>query len=101
MGLALLFVIWLITLVSSYFFAVKTWWFPAANAAHAAAISAQMTYTFVGMGAIFIAAQLGLGWVVWKYRDRSGSAVEYSHGNTRMEVVWTTLTAVLFLGLGE
>jgi cytochrome c oxidase subunit II len=100
MGLALLFVIWLITLLSSYFFVVKTWWFPAAGAAHAAAINAQMVYTFVGMGAIFIVAQLGLGWVVWKYRDRSGGAVEYSHGNTKLEVVWTTLTAALFLGLG-
>jgi cytochrome c oxidase subunit 2 len=100
MGLALLFVIWLITIASTYFFVVKTWWFPAGAAAHAAAIDAQMMYTFLGMGVVFVAAQLGLGWVVWKFRDRSGSAVEYSHGNTRLEVVWTTLTGVLFLGLG-
>ena len=29
MGLALMLLIWLITLVSTYFFVAKTWWLPA------------------------------------------------------------------------
>ena len=33
MGLVLLVVIWLITLVSTYFFVAKTWWLPPGNAA--------------------------------------------------------------------
>lgn len=100
MGLALLFIIWLITLVSTYFFAIKKWWMPAAAAAHGAAIDQQMFLTYIVMGVVFLAAQLALGWCVWKYRDRRGAGkVHYSHGSTRLEVVWTAATAVLFLGL--
>jgi cytochrome c oxidase subunit 2 len=52
------------------------------------------------MGIVFVAAQGALGLFVWQYRDRGGSQkVTYSHGNTTMEVVWTALTAILFIGL--
>jgi cytochrome c oxidase subunit 2 len=37
---------------------------------------------------------------VWKYRETgSPRKVAYSHGNTTLELIWTTLTAVLFIGL--
>jgi cytochrome c oxidase subunit 2 len=99
MGLALLLVIWAITFVSTYFFAAQTWWLPAAASSSGPAIDAQFTRTFVLMGIIFVAAQVGLGLFVWKYRDRGGAKAEYSHGNTRLELIWTTLTAILFIGL--
>lgn len=99
MGLALLLVIWAITFASSYFFIAKTWWMPALAASSRAPIDTQFTYTYIAMGVVFVAAQLGLGLFAWKYRDRSGSQAAYSHGNTRLEVVWTAATAVLFLGL--
>jgi cytochrome c oxidase subunit 2 len=100
MGLALLLLIWLITLASTYFFAAKTWWLPAGASAAAGWIDHQFALTFVIMGIVFLAAQLSLGYIVWKYRERASSApVEYSHGNTTLEVVWTVLTAILFIGL--
>ncbi|MGA8867263.1 MAG: cytochrome c oxidase subunit II transmembrane domain-containing protein, partial [Candidatus Sulfotelmatobacter sp.] len=100
MGLALMAVIWLITLVSTYFFVAKTWWLPPGAAAAASFIDHQFALTFVLMGIIFLAAQLGLGYIVWRYRQQPSSPpVSYSHGNTRLEVVWTVLTAVLFIGL--
>ena len=52
------------------------------------------------MGIVFVAAQGALGLFVWQYRERPDSKkVEYSHGNTKLEVLWTVLTAVLFVGL--
>jgi cytochrome c oxidase subunit II len=100
MGLALMFLIWLITLVSTYFFVAKTWWLPVGAAAAADFIDKQFALTFVLMGIVFLAAQLGLGYIVWKYRERPGAApVSYSHGNTKLEIVWTVLTLVLFVGL--
>ena len=100
MGLALMALIWLITLVSTYFFVAKTWWLPPGAAAAAGFIDGQFALTFVLMGIVFLAAQLGLGYIVWKYRDRPAAApVSYSHGNTKLEIIWTVLTAVLFIGL--
>jgi cytochrome c oxidase subunit 2 len=100
MGLALLAVIWLITFVSTYFFIAKTWWLPVGASAAAPWIDHQFALTFVLMGIIFVAAQVSLGWLVWRYRDQgSASHVEYSHGNTTLEILWTTLTAILFVGL--
>ena len=99
MGLAILAVVWLITFVSTYFFIAKTWWPHGASAA-AAFIDGQFALTSVLMGIIFVAAQLSLGYLAWKYRERPASEpVRYSHGNTTLEIVWTTLTAVLFIGL--
>jgi cytochrome c oxidase subunit 2 len=100
MGLALLAVIWLITFVSAYFFIAKTWWLPTGVAAAAARIDHQFAFTYLVMGIVFVLAQCSLGYVVWKYRDRGdASKAVYSHGNTNLEMVWTVLTAILFVGL--
>src|ERR1700726_4615351 len=100
MGLALLAIIWLITLVSTYFFAAKTWWLPHGASTSTAVIDHQFALTYVLMGIVFVAAQGALGLFVWQYRERpDGKKVEYSHGNTKLEVLWTVLTAVLFVGL--
>ena len=102
MGLVLLVVIWLITLLGSYFIIAKTWWLPVGASAAAAGIDHHFTVSYILMGSVFILAQLALGWFAWKYRDRGAGAAEpahYSHGNTTLEVVWTALTIVLFVGL--
>jgi len=100
MGLALLAIIWLITFVSTYFFIAKTWWLPHGASAAAQWIDGQFALTYVLMGVVFVLAQVSLGYLVWKYRDRpSAEPVRYSHGNSTLEVLWTTLTAILFVGL--
>src|SRR6476646_10411093 len=100
MGLALLVLIWLITFVSTYFFVAKTWWLPIGASAAAGWIDSQFTLTFVIMGIVFVAAQVSLGYIVWKYRESPSSPpVAYSHGNTTLEIVWTVLTTILFVGL--
>src|SRR3989454_10526741 len=99
MGLALLATIWLITFFSTYFFAAKTWWLPHGAAEAAPWIDHQFALTYFLMGIVFVAAQGALGLFVWQYRDRgTASKVEYSHGNTTLELLWTGLTAVLFIG---
>jgi cytochrome c oxidase subunit II len=100
MGLVILVVIWLITFVSTYFFIAKTWWLPTGASAAAAAIDQHFVLTFILMGIIFVAAQVSLGYFAWRYRDRkSAPAARYTHGNNTLEIVWTVLTAVLFIGL--
>jgi cytochrome c oxidase subunit II len=100
MGLALLVVIWLITLASTYFFAAKTWWLPVGASAATKFIDGQFALTLILMGIVFLAAQLSLGYFAWRYREQPSSApVTYSHGNVKLEVLWTLLTTILFVGL--
>src|SRR5260370_28503273 len=100
MGLLSFCVIWLIPFASTYFFVAKTWWFPAGFSTSTAAIDHQFAVTFVLMGIIFVAAQLTLGFFAWRYRsDASANRADYSHGDIRLELMWTTLTAILFIGL--
>lgn len=100
MGRALAVIIWILTLGSVSLFFVKKWWFPTAISSHAAALDQQFLLTIIVVGVAFTAAQVGLGYMVWKYRDRGQSErALYSHGSNRLEVVWTIVTAVIFIGL--
>lgn len=56
-----------------------------------------MTLTLVAI--VFVLSQLGLALVVFKYRDH-GQRAEFSHGNNKLEALWTSLTAISFVGLG-
>ena len=100
MGLVVLIVIWLITFVSTYFFIAKTWWLPTGASAAAAGIDHHFATTYILMGIVFVAAQVALGLFAWKYREQSSSGpARYIHGNNTLEIVWTVLTAILFIGL--
>src|ERR1700694_4843641 len=100
MGLALLVIIWLISLASTYFFVAKTWWLPVGASAAAAGIDHHFATTYLLMGVVFVAAQFTLGYFAWRYRDgNSSSPARYSHGNNTLEIVWTVLTFILLVGL--
>jgi cytochrome c oxidase subunit II len=102
MGRVLAVIIWILTLLSVLLFVSGKWWFPAAISNHAPALDRQFMITLVIVGLSFTAAQIGLGWMVWKYRDtgKAGDRALYSHGSNRLEVVWTVITAVIFIALG-
>jgi len=97
--LALLIVI--LTLWTVYIFVTKPiWsWFPPAINEIGHEIDRQFMRTLVITGVIFVLAQLGLAWVVFRYRSR-GQRATYSHGNNVMEVFWTLATLIMFVGLG-
>ena len=100
MGRLLGIVIWVITLASLWMFVSKRWWFPEAISEHGPSVDRQFMITIIVVGVAFAAAQIGLGWVVWKYRDTaSKQRATYSHGNSRLEVLWTVVTAVIFISL--
>jgi len=98
MALLLALVIAVITVLSMYFFTTDTWQMPPYISEYGAAYDSQFWLTLVIMGIIFFLAQIGLAYVVFRYRGQGGRA-GYSHGNTKMEIAWTTVTAVIFVGL--
>ena len=101
MGRALAVIIWILTFLSVLIFACKKWWFPAAISNHAQALNRQFMITIMVVGFAFTAAQIGLGYMLWKYRDtNNGTRAVYSHGSNKLEVLWTVITAVIFIGLG-
>src|SRR5881392_2302768 len=58
--------------------------------------------TFAGdIDGLFLAILIitGIAFVV-KYRQRPGRKAFYTHGNTRAEVIWTTIPAVTMVALG-
>jgi len=100
MALAIAVVVALITVISVAIVVLKVWWMPLDISTHGPAIDHQMNLTLIVTGIIFILAQLGLAWFVWKYRDRGdGRKAIYSHGHGMLEATWTTMAAILFIGL--
>jgi len=92
-------VVWALTVGVAYFFFAKTWWFPPPINQHGVAYDAQFMRTLVVVGVIFILAQFALGYVIVRFRNDGRGRSAYSHGNNRMETLWTSATAILFLSL--
>jgi len=100
MGLAFLIVLCLIAFSSIYFFVMKTWWFQLGASTAAAGLDHQFVNTGVAMAVAFLVAQVGLGIVLWKYRDRGdASRAGYYRGDSRPEVLVIVLAACLFMAL--
>ena len=99
MALLLLAVLWLLAAGSLYLFWQPPLWLPALASVEGAAVDRQFAVSYLWIGAAFFTAQFVLGLLIWKYRDRSGGSARYSRGNVPAEILWTVLTAALFLGL--
>jgi cytochrome c oxidase subunit 2 len=51
--------------------------------------------------AIFVLVEGMLVYVLWRFRRRSDAdAPKQTHGNTRLEIIWTIIPAVLLAGIG-
>ena len=89
--------IWLITLVTSYHFIVRTWWFPESASAHGHLLDGQFETTLIVTGIVFILAQVALGYLVWKYRQKpSSKKAIYTHGSHRLEMASIVVTTIVF-----
>ena len=87
------------TVLTVYYFMAKVYWFPAPINDIGHEIDAQFMRTLLITGIVFVAAQLGLAYAIFKFRDRGQKAASFE-GNNTMEIVWTLATIVLFVGLG-
>jgi cytochrome c oxidase subunit 2 len=98
MGRALAVFLWVMTGLSVWMFMSGRWWFPASISEHGPAYDQQFLLTIIVVGVAFAAAQVALGFAVWRYGDTGGGArAVYSHGNNRMEIIWTGITATIFI----
>jgi cytochrome c oxidase subunit II len=85
--------------ITVYLFAVHYFAPPPPITAVGEQVDHQYNLTLYATGIAFVLAQLGLGWALFRYRDR-GKPARFMRGNTALEIVWTLITATVFLGLG-
>ena len=72
---------------------------PAAITSIGLQIDHQYLLTLYATGIVFILAQLGLAFAVFRFRKR-GQPVRFSRGSTALELLWTLATMIVFLVLG-
>jgi len=78
----------------------KFGWLPTGASAAAAGIDHHFTITFILMGIVFVSGAGVLGAVrVEVPGTEVVQRAHYTHGNNTLELAWTILTAVLFIGL--
>ncbi len=95
--LALLLVV--LVVVTVYVFYSNLYPAPASITSVGKLIDHQYDLTLYVTGTVFILSQLGLAYAVFRFRDR-GQRAHFTRGNNTMELLWTTATIILFLGLG-
>src|SRR5580704_17409250 len=95
--LALLIVI--LVAVTVYVFATNLYPPPSTITAVGQLVDQQYFLTLCVTGTVFILSQLGLAYAIWRFRDR-GQPAHFTRGNNTLEMIWTTATIILFLGLG-
>jgi cytochrome c oxidase subunit 2 len=88
----------LLVLATLYAFAARLFPPPPPITSTALLVDRQYQLTLYVAGVVFVLAQLGLAFAVFRFRDR-GQRARFDRGNAAMEILWTSVTFVVFLGL--
>jgi cytochrome c oxidase subunit 2 len=77
-----------------------SWWLPRQASTFGPGIDGLFTAILIITGIAFFVVEIGLVWFVIKYRGRPGQKGFYTHGSTKVEVIWTAVPAVTVVVLG-
>lgn len=75
------------------------YWAPEAATVGAKKVDTLLNFIFYLTAAVFVLTQSVYIYYLVKYRKRPGSKAYYSHGNNKLEIVWTAIPTAIFLGL--
>jgi cytochrome c oxidase subunit 2 len=75
------------------------WWLPRNVAVAGREIDGLFYFIFWLTTAVFIGVNAFMIYYMVKYRAKRGVKAHYTHGNNTVEVIWTTIPAVIFIGL--
>ena len=78
--------------VSTYYF-TRPWLPPLMS--DRVAIDHSIWWSLLVTGLVFIATNLVLAWLSWRYQDREGARASHWHDNTKLEWTWTAATAAI------
>jgi len=75
------------------------YWAPEAVTVTGQRIDVLLNFIFYLTGAVFVLTQAVYIYYLVKYRKRPGSKAYYSHGNNKLEIIWTAIPTAIFIGL--
>jgi cytochrome c oxidase subunit II len=100
MARALVLFFWFLAIATAAAFIVHPVWLPELVSVHGADVDRQIDFTFGVAGVAFFLAQMLLGCCLWRFGAKSLVPARYWHESPRMEIAWTLVTAIAFVGLG-
>ena len=87
--------------VSVALFWAHVWWLPADISTTGPALDRQLQLTLLVCAVLFVRAQGGLAWAVWRFRERTDGRKAHGRcGNGKLEAAWTLAATALFVGMG-
>ena len=75
------------------------WWMPDVASKGGEQIDQLTYFIYYLTGAVFILTQVVYIYFLIRYRAKKGVRATYSHGDNRLELVWTAIPTAIFLGL--
>ena len=75
------------------------WWTPPAATTGAHQVDHLLKFIFWLTTGVFVLTQTIYIYFIVKYRERKGVKAVYSHGNNTLELIWTTIPAIIFISL--
>jgi cytochrome c oxidase subunit II len=99
MGKLLALLIVLLTVASVWTFVSGNWWFVPQISEHGAALDSQFERTAWVVAFAFVSSQFALAYAIVKYGRKGNERAVYSHGNNKLEWIWTIVTAGIFIAV--
>jgi cytochrome c oxidase subunit II len=75
------------------------YWAPEAVTVSGKRVDTLLNFIFYLTAAVFVLTQVVYIYYLVKYRKRPGRKAFYSHGNNKLEFIWTIIPTAIFLGL--
>lgn len=75
------------------------WLLPTNYSAHGGSFDRVFDGIFCLCAVVLAAVLLLLGWALWKFRDRPLAKANYTHGNRRLELLWSAIPLALLLAI--
>ena len=75
------------------------WWMPDVASKSGEQIDQLTYFIYYLTGAVFVLTQVVYIYFLVRYRARKGVRATYSHGDNRLELIWTAIPTAIFIGL--
>jgi cytochrome c oxidase subunit 2 len=73
------------------------WWLPQDVASYGSKVDGLFYLILAITGVAYLATETVLVWAMWKFVARPGEKSSYTHGNHKLEMIWTAVPSVILL----